>query len=372
MIKSFKNFLAVSMACAMIFGVAGCGSNDSNKAIKDGQQVASEQNQITLTDNVGRQVTLPYPVKTAVVANRYNSELIRACGAIDRVIAVDMNTAQDREYWAEFDPNNTIGNGGNDLNYEKIIELHPQVVILPANAAWEEANKKLEPFGIQVFVISGYETKSFKNQVENIGKMFGVEEGAKKFYDYFNDKLEYVAKNVPEDARKTLYLEQVTDFMSTIPGDYFYNMAELGGAKNIFSQNYENINIKEVNPEEIIHRNPDVIIKFLTADAAMSGTGLYEPPRREQFEQKLAEIKNRPGWADITAVKNNDIYFMTQFSHGGASKLVGTMFVAKWMYPDRLPDLDPQEVFRAWMEDFQGFKNIQGHFYTANELEGNK
>ena len=118
----------------------------------------------------------------------------------------------------------------------------------------------------------------------------------------------------------------------------------------------------------MLKRNPDVIIKVITPDAARAGTGLYEPPAKEQFQQCYANILARPGWKDIAAVQNDDIYFMTQFSHGGACKLVGTMYAAKWLYPDLLPDLDPDEVFRAWMEDFQGFKNVEGHFWSGSEL----
>ena len=80
------------------------------------------------------------------------------------------------------------------------------------------------------------------------------------------------------------------------------------------------------------------------------------------------DVYKRQAWDSVKAVKNDEIYFMTQFSHGGACKLVGTMYIAKWLYPDLLPELDPDEVFRAWMEDFQGFKNVEGHFYTAAEL----
>ncbi len=355
--------------------IAGSGETtqpekvDSTENKKTEIAESTKTKEITLTDNIGREVTLPYPVVRAVVANRYNSELIRACGAINKVIATDMGTAQDREYWSIFDPNNTIGKGAKELNYEKIIELNPQVVILPSNGSVEEAEKTLEPFGIKVFVISGYDTSDFKNQVSNIGMMFGTEEQATKFYNYFNDKLQYINKQLDSVDKKTLYLEQVKDYQTTIPGDYFYDMQALAGADNIFSRNYENINQNEIDPEAVIERNPQYIVKFLTADAAMSGTGLYEPPTKEQFQEKYNEIKSRPGWDSIDAVKNNNIYFMTQFSHGGASKLVGTMQIAKWMYPDLLPDLDPDEVWKTWMEDFQGFKDIQGHFYSAEDLK---
>ena len=111
-----------------------------------------------------------------------------------------------------------------------------------------------------------------------------------------------------------------------------------------------------------------MIVKCITPDAARSGTGLYSPPPLEQFREVYQSIISRPAWDSVKAVKNDEIYFMTQFSHGGACKLVGTMYIAKWLYPDLLPELDPDEVFRAWMEDFQGFKNVEGHFYTAVEL----
>lgn len=376
--------ILLALALVLLLGLSACNKNaepagkveeavqepaSTEEKVAETSEEKEDLKEITLTDNAGREVVLPYPVESAVVANRYNSELIRACGAIDKVIAVDLNTAQDREYWAQFDPENTIGKGQSELNYEKIIELNPQVLILPSNGTYEEAEEKLEPFGIKVFVISGYDTSDFKNQVENIGKMFGAEEGAKKFYDYFNDKLEYIKASVPEADKKTLYLETTTDLSSTLPGDYFYDMADFAGAKNIFATDYENINKGEIDPEEVIKRNPDIIVKLITPDKAMKGTGLYEPPTKGDFVNSYNNIISRPGWDDIKAVENDDVYFMTQFSHGGASKLVGTMYIAKWMYPDLVTEIDPDEVFRAWMEDFQGFKFIDGHFYEAKDLK---
>ena len=123
-----KLTLLLALLLALTLGLAGCKGKEVIKEEESnvtGKQ-ENEVQEITLIDNVGREVILPYPVETAVVANRYNSELIRASGAIDKVIAVDTNTAQDREYWAQFDPNNVIGKGQSELNYEKIIELKLQ------------------------------------------------------------------------------------------------------------------------------------------------------------------------------------------------------------------------------------------------------
>ena len=374
-----KRFLPLLLALALVLSLCACtrakapGSDSpgssSSPAPEDPASQGAPPSTITLTDNVGRTVELPHPVKTCAVALRYTNELIRACGAIDRVIAVDLNTAQDRDYWGMFDPENVIGKGQRELDYEKIIELAPQVLILPSNGSYEEAAEKLAPFGIQVFVISGYDTADFVNQCENIGRMFGVEESARKFCTYFTDKLDYIDRQLAGVPERTYYYEGNADYSSILPGDTFYHMFELAHAKNIFADSAQSVNAKEVDPEEVLARNPDVIVKCITPDSARAGTGLYTPPEKAQFLASYENIVSRPAWQDIPAVKNDEIFFMTQFSHGGACKLVGTMYIAKWLYPDLLPDLLPDEVFRAWLTDFQGFQNVDGHFYTAAQLK---
>lgn len=291
-----------------------------------------------------------------------------ACGAVDHIIAVDTNTAQDRVYWEMFDPENVIGKSQRELNYEKIIELNPQVVILPDNGAYEEAEEKLTPFGIKVFVISGYDTADFKNQTENIGKMFGVEEQAAKFYNFFNDKLEYINEKLEGAEKRTVYFETTSDYSTIFEGNAMYNMVEFANVTNIFSTDTENLSAKEIDPEAIIARNPDVIIKLVTPDKALVGTGLYTAPTKEEFQKAYNDIIGRVGFDSINAVKNDDIYFMTQFSHGEASKLVGTLFIAKMVYPDLLTELDADEIYRAWLEDFQGFDFVEGHFWAGKDL----
>ncbi len=367
-----KKIGLIALGVLVALSLVSCGGPDTGSTQSTppvGSQTTAPATQV-LTDNVGRQVELPLPVKTCVVASRYNCELIRACGAVDRILAVDTNTAQDRVYWEMFDPENVIGKGQSELNYEKIIALNPQVLILPDNGSYEEAEEKLTPFGIKVFVISGYDTDDFKNQTENIGKMFGVEGQANKFYSYFNDKLEYVHSQLEGVEKRTVYFESAKAYSTAFPGDYMYHMIEFANVENIFSTDIENLSQKEVDPEAVIARNPDVIIKQITSSQALSGTGLYTAPTKEEFQMAYEDIVSRVGWDSITAVQKDDIYFMTQFSHGGASKLVGTLFIAKSVYPDLLPELDIEEIYRTWLEEFQGFDYVPGHFWSAAELKG--
>lgn len=354
-----KFFKILPILLLMLILAAGCNSKDKTEPVSE---EVKEKEIITVIDNAGRSVELAYPVETAVVANRYNSELIRAIGAIDRVIAVDLNTAQDREFWSEFDPENTIGKGQRELNYEKIIELNPEVLIMPKNGTYEEAEEKLSPFGIKVLVVSGYDTGDFVNQVNNLGAIFGKEDEAKYFIDWYNDILNYIDENIKDETR-TVYLETLTEYNTTFEGDFFYDMVRFSKGEHIFNERIEGIEGNEINPEAVILENPEVIVKMITPSQALSGTGLYEAPSQEDSLGMIGEIKNRPAWDEIDAVKNNEVYVMSQFGHGGASKLVGASYMAKWIYGDRLPDLDPVEIERVWMEEFQGFEFIEGHFY---------
>ena len=154
-----KKLISLFLAAVLTLSLCACGGEQppaSPASPSASENPAPEAPAtIVLTDNAGREVELPYPVERCAVALRYTNELIRACGAIDRVVAVDLNTAQDRDYWGMFDPEQVIGKSQRELDYEQIVSLAPQVVILPSNGAWQEAEEKLAPFGIKVFVISG-------------------------------------------------------------------------------------------------------------------------------------------------------------------------------------------------------------------------
>lgn len=125
--RTLALFLALTLSLSLL---AGCGGQEAQSTpapigttAPTATPDAEEPTTKVVVDGLGREVEIPWPVERAVVANRYNSELIRACGAIDRVIAVDTNTAQDRVYWSQFDPDNVIGKGQSELNYEKIVDL---------------------------------------------------------------------------------------------------------------------------------------------------------------------------------------------------------------------------------------------------------
>ena len=54
---------------------------------------------VTFEDDVGRQITLPVPVKRTVVFNRYTTEFIRAIAGMGVVVGDDIDPTKEPDYW---------------------------------------------------------------------------------------------------------------------------------------------------------------------------------------------------------------------------------------------------------------------------------
>ena len=166
--KLLVSVLCVLISVCVLFGcssetdVSSSEVSETEIISKISEPTANAETQ-TITDSLGRSVEIPNPVTSCVVANAYNTEIINAIGAFDRVIGVDYNIYQDKESWKNaFTEDMVIGKDQKDLNYEKIIELNPQVLILTGNGTYEEAESQLEPFGIKVIVCDAYYTDQFE------------------------------------------------------------------------------------------------------------------------------------------------------------------------------------------------------------------
>lgn len=370
--KQFKKLLYISL----VSGVTAClftacstkeattpqsqeSSIETQKQQSENENIAQTQ---IITDSIGREVEIPKPVTKAVVANAYNTEMINAIGALDYVIGVDYNIYQDKDSWKnKFTEDMVIGKDQKELNYEKIIALNPEVLILTGNGTYEEAENQLKDFGIKVIVSDAYYTDQFAQTCELMGKIFGKENEAEELSHYFMDKLDYINKQLEGIEKKSVYFEYRRVGNTTISGNFFFNMVEYSGANNIFKES-KNV---EIDPEAVVTSNPDYIIKVSAPDVYSS----YFPPTVQENQAIINELKNRPGWDEINAVKNDNILLLSHYVHGGASKLVGTMYIAKYLYPEQLPDLHPEEVFKDWLTKYQKLDYIEGHTYPQYTFE---
>ncbi|MFB3764503.1 MAG: ABC transporter substrate-binding protein [Methanotrichaceae archaeon] len=311
---------------------------------------------ITIVDSANRSVDVPYPVKIIVVLWSNPAKEIKALGAADRIIGMDTSTKAevDKGTLPELAGVTVVG-AQESPNYEAIAQLKPDVVIT-LSAGYppepEEIQKKLEPFGIKVVGLDFYRTEVWFQEIEALGRILGKEKEAKEYADFFKSKYDLINQriaDIPQDKRKSVYFEGAKKYNTYGGAGYgsgIPNMIRASGGKDLYPERSE-LSF-EVNPEDVVRRNPDVIFK---------GTSLgWDAQNRTQFKDLHDEIMSRPELANTTAVKNGAVYAISFDISGGAGKKFGPLFIAKILYPDKFQDLDPDAFYREYLEKYQGLK----------------
>lgn len=329
-----------ALAGAAALMLAGCGTVTSEDT---GSESGTE---ITVTDDQGREVTLEGPAQSAVVLNSYGNEFVRAIGAGDRVIGVD-STSLERLPFLPVGEEDVISQGLQEINYEAIAELDPDVVILPRNAVWEEAATQLEPFGIPVVVATAWDYAVFDDTIDLLGEVFGEEEGAEKVKDFRNEITGVVEDHLGDAEVKSVYLETVDPYLTVLPGSGFHALIEAAGGSNIFEDAAGGDAQEEltVEPAEVVVRNPSLILHEFDPAAT--------PVDPAKFESTRAEIAARPGWSGIDAVTNNQVYVTSGYATSALAKSIGALYLASWLHPDAFADVNPDEYLERWVTEFQ-------------------
>lgn len=358
--RTYIGLLAV-VVLALLGAILFFARGDSDAA---GGSADPAGNSFTFTDDLGRSVTVNRPIRRVAIFNRYGVEFIRAIAGMDPIVGVDAGVAKEREYWPGIEKIAIVGQGQATPNYDAIVALRPDLVILPRNGSWQEAERVLTPLHIPVAVITAWDVLKHEENVTLMGQLFERPEQAAElnaFYQHWNTVLQERLKGV---TRKRVYLEEVGDYRTLLPGSGWHDMIETGGGLNVFrdvainrdNQSRGSVQGFTVDPEEVIARAPDVILKLQP--------GQYAPHPREFSRSVLTGIAARPGFAGIPAVRDGQVYHMSYYLAGGCSKIIGALQVAKWLYPDRFTDIDPAVVMDEWLTRFQHVPAQQG--YTAS------
>lgn len=337
----------------------GCGGH--------GQRESFPPKAIVVRDSLGRKIELEKPLTRVAIANAYNTdltELVSALGCLDTIVGIDQNILWNPDaFHHKFTKEQLIcAREGLAINYEKVIELKPQALLISSKGSWFDAQEKLENFGIKVIVIDTHDLEGFEANCDLLGEIFGKEERAREIKEYFGGQLAYVQKQLANiKDRKTVYFECGSPGATTMPGSYFYSLVKYTGGVNIMEDAVE----RHIVPEAVVLRNPQYIVKM--ADRRWKYS--YQPPTERDQLLLRQELVDRPGWDEINAVKHDRIFQLSYFSHCGASKIIGVLYVAKYLYPDYLPELHPEAVFKVWLTKYLGLDYVAGHTYPAMGLD---
>ena len=334
-----RTLLGAAVATLPVLGLAACG-----EVTVEGEAGAATSTAVRVTDDQDREVELPGPARRAVVLNSYTNEFVRAIGAGDAVVGVD-RASLDRLPYLSLAESEVIAEGLDQLNYEAIAQLEPDVVIMPRNAIWQEAAEQLEPFGIPMIVATAWDTDVVDETITLLGRVFGAEDAATTVLEFKDEITGVLGERLADIDPVSVYFETVEPYLTALPGSGFDAMIEAAGGTNIFSDASGGDAQEEltVDPSEVVLRDPQVVFHEFEPSA--------EPVDR--FEEIRENIADRPGWDGMSALAEGQIAIANGWATSALGKSIGALYLASWLHPDALGDVDPDQYLTRWVTEFQ-------------------
>lgn len=245
---------------------------------------------ISLIDDGKRQVELSGPAQRIVSLAPHITEVLFAAGAGDRIVG----TVNYSDYPEAAKAIPQVG-GYNQVNFERILSLNPDLII-----GWYEGNsaetvEKLQLLNIPVYMSDPKTMDSISHNIRQFGKLTATEAFANQSAEAYDQRRAALRQKHSHKKPIRVFYQVWEDPLYTLAGGHFISdLYTLCGGVNVFADLSEASPI--VSVEAIVTRNPQVML-----------TGGHHGKRSiKDWKQKWST------WGSMDAVKNNMLFFVDQ------------------------------------------------------------
>ncbi len=317
--KKMWQLWLMSVLAVCLLTACGTATDDKPKVEKEDvaeKDVVEAEFPLTLTDAVDHEITLEKAPETIVSLQPSNTEILFALGLGEEIIGVND--------WDDY-PEEALEKekvGGMEFNVEKIIAMKPEIVFAHESALGmaSEGFQQLRDAGVPVYVVkNATDFEETYATIETIGKATGKIEEAEKIVADMKVKVdEVLAKTATVENKKKVFVETSPAPQIYTPGNNTFTnqMLDMIGAENI-SADKEDWFV--MDPEEIISRNPDVILVIY-----------------DYIDTAVEDVYKRNGFDAVTAIKEKAVIQVDEnkTSRTGPRLADGLEEMAKAIYPE--------------------------------------
>jgi iron complex transport system substrate-binding protein len=275
-------------------------------------------NTLTMTDGLGREITLNGPAQRVVSLAPSNTEILFAIGAGSQVVGRD----EFADYPPEAKSIQSVGGSMGEYSSEAIVASEPDLV-LAAEINPPELVKQLEDLGLTVYYLKNPKTiEEMYGNLAIVGQLTGHD--VTSLIDSLKSRVAAVDEKIKSVTDKPVVFYEIDATDPTKP--YTYGPGTFGdllitraGGENLATAAGITDPYPQLSLEQIVAANPDVIVL---------GDSL--------FGVAPESIATRPGWEKLAAVTNKQIYPFDDnlVSRPGPRLVDGLEQLAKLLHPD--------------------------------------
>lgn len=242
-------------------------------------------------DPSGAEISVPEQIDTIVVLAPSLAETVVALGRGDQIVGYDTNSVGLEGLPADKVVLDTV-----NPDMEQLLALKPDVLMVSNLSLYDAENpyQQLIDNGVCVVCVPTSDSiADIQSDIAFVAAVLGeTQKGDALIADMQQeiDRITSIAAGITE--KKTVYFEiSAAPYMYSFGTGVFLNeMIELLGAENILADQEGWLSVGE---EIVVQANPDVILTNVN-----------------YMEDPIQEIKDRSGWDALTAVQNQDVYYI--------------------------------------------------------------
>ena len=356
----FKRIISLLLVLVMSLTIlAGCSQSgeettnldpveETEPLAEEVQEQEEELEDITVTDMAGREVTLPANVESIATFGSIGviNAFVELMGSGDKIANDMTHRFSNSDKWAmqyEFAPQMkgapVLENTDGELLIEDVLALDPDLCLVMS----KDYIEPLESNGLNVVYFEWKETEDVKTAVTLMGEALQKQDIAEDYLNYFDEMVaeaEALTADVGENKKTVLY-GNVTQFTQPhIIAEWWISAA---GGDSVTKDSWVN-NKSVYTQEDILKWDPDVMI---VTDVAT-----------------IDEIKNDSLYSDVSAVKNDEVYYIPTVAHVWGNRTVEQPLTIFWTLHKLYPDLITEEDLAEKIECFYS------HFFKTELSEG--
>lgn len=286
---------------------------------------AADSSEIRLVDRLDREVRFTKIPSRIVSLSPSTTELLFALGLGSSIVG----RTEHCNYPPEALEIAKVGSGTLEgISREAIVNLQPDLVL----CKWDSHQPLIETFeklGIPIVGFGPENIQEMFKEARLIGSITGHQTQAEQLVDRMSARLERLKTAVStidaKDRKRVFYQVWDAPLMTAGPTSFIGELMTTAGFNNVFSD-FTN-RYTRVSSEVLVERDPQIIFA----------------PTTHSTEVKLESFANRPGWENVTAVREGKIFIINgdQISRCGPRLLDAMEQMIRLGYPDVAAGLEP-------------------------------
>ncbi|MBI3663531.1 MAG: cobalamin-binding protein [Acidobacteria bacterium] len=268
-----------------------------------------------VTDEVGRRVSIPVPVRRIVSLAPNLTETIYALGAQDRLVGV----TDYCDYPPEAQQKARVG-GAVNPNLEQIVALKPDLVLAQAfTLNRRETVDALERLGVAVYSANAHSVDGILDSTRHLAEVIGAVEQSTVLLKNLRTRLGELKRHLAGRPPKRVLFVVWSDPLVTVGRQTFIADAlRLAGAESVVEteQDWPRLSL-----EEVVRLQPDFLV--------------FASSHSKTVRTTVEDLSQRPGWRGLDAVRNRRIAVISDAINRPAPRLVEALEdLARQLHPD--------------------------------------